>query len=308
MLKLASARFDFDFAILTKPYRFHQIVKGYVRIVQSRQSAIHSTASSSTLLHLVIIDLSSTLHQLFIKKWRGKEKFALVQSEGFTDTTSMATLVGGALSGGISGKSGNTVFVQTAGGVVVRDRVIPFDPRTNLQLESRNRIRRASIAWQAMDPANVALWGAYADSLPRQVSASGQIRTPQPNNVFTSLYSKLLQLDITTPSPTTPPSTTLFGDSLSVKVEGLSETIRFTASNANLPVATTELLLQPLLGRNRRTYLRQYRSQAFCQFADGSLMTEIDCLTGWVACAYRFVNTLTGQSTPIAEAGVVWVS
>lgn len=220
----------------------------------------------------------------------------------------MATLLGGALSGGISGKSGNTVFVQTAGGVVVRDRVIPFDPRTIPQLESRNRIRRASIAWQNMDPTDVEAWAEYANSLPPQVTSSGHYRTPQPHNVFSSLYSKLLQLDITTPPLTSPPASFLFGDSLTVEVASQDGGILFTSTDSNLPNATTELLIQPLLGRNRRTYLRQYRSQGFHRYTQDSPEAMVSCMPGWVACAHRYVNTQTGQSTPIAELGVVWVS
>lgn len=60
---LPSAGFDFDFAILTKAYRFHQIVKGYVRIVDSIPSPNRCIPPNPSLPHPVIIDSSSTLHQ-----------------------------------------------------------------------------------------------------------------------------------------------------------------------------------------------------------------------------------------------------
>lgn len=65
------------------------------------------------------------------------------------------------------------------------------------------------------------------------------------------------------------------------------------------------LLLQKLPGGYVRTYLNRYRHQTFYRFQDGSLETRLTVMPGVWACGVRFVNTLTGQATPVAECGRV---
>ncbi len=233
----------------------------------------------------------------------------------------------GAFAGALSGKSGSTVFVLTEGGVVVRDRVVPHNPCTAVQVFARQRLARATQAWSNMEPEQVELWEDYAQSLAQRNPATGQWRAPRPMNLFTALYVKLQQIDPAAPPPASPPTNPFFGDNVSVTVETAlrhllppapssktnhleegESVITFTANRPNGEGVVTELLLQPLAGRNRKAYLDKYRSQKFHVFADGSLSVEVPAQPGWYACAYRFVNLETGQDTGLAQIGKVLVA
>ena len=212
---------------------------------------------------------------------------------GIADTPFMATLTTGILGGGLKGTSGNAVFVQTAHGTVVRERTIPHDPRTPAQIAVRMAQGRAARAWSDLDPAAVAAWRAYAATLGRQ-----------PNNAFATLYKVLLRLNPTAPAPLKPPTRPFFGDVISASAAGALSGVTFTATGSNAAGVVTELLLQPLASRHRRTYRDKYRHAAFVAFS-GTLTKTVACAPGWIACAYRFVNANTGQVTEIAELGVV---
>ena len=219
----------------------------------------------------------------------------------------MATLTEGLLGGGLKGRSGNAVFVPTSRGTVVRERTIPHDPRTPAQIAARARQARAARAWGDLDPSAVAAWTVWA-----------RARGLQPNNAFATLYKVLLRLDPAAPAPPSPPAHAFFGDSIAIGVDPPSpsgsswrggqggEALLFSASAPNAPGLVTEILLQPLASRNRRTYADKYRHAAYVPFAD-TLPHVVPCAPGWVACAYRFVNAATGQVTEIAELGAVRV-
>lgn len=102
--------------------------------------------------------------------------------------------------------------------------------------------------------------------------------------------------------PSLPPSEAFLGDSVEVSIAAVAGGVEFTASTANGDGVVTELLLQPLASRHRRTYLRQYRSQRFVAFSAGETVL-VPCSPGWVACAIRFVRAATGQETALAELG-----
>ena len=70
-----------------------------------------------------------------------------------------------------------------------------------------------------------------------------------------------------------------------------------------------ELLLQTLKSRNRTPGPKGYRSKAFNAFAAGpGLNFPVPTVAGFYAPAYRFVNTLTGQETPLVALPIVQVS
>jgi hypothetical protein len=219
----------------------------------------------------------------------------------------MATLRLGAFTSGLTGKSGTTVFVQTPGGVLVRDRVIPHDPQTPSQVKARMRLRRATMAWSNLDPEAIERWESYAQELAERDPATGFMRSPRPMNVFCALYMKLLMLDPTTPPPHHPPAQPFFGDRASLVAHGEPGAVRFEAVTPNGPGTVTELLLQPLASRNRATYPRKYRTQGFHVFAEAGESDLVSAPPGWTATGYRFVDAATGRTTPIVGAGKVLV-
>ena len=235
--------------------------------------------------------------------------------------------------------SGNAVFVRTARGTVVRDRVTPRDPKTPALREVRAAQGRAARAWPEMEPEAVARWTAWAKAQPHPRPSPGGGETMRPMNAFTNLYKVLLRLDPLAPVPLFPPARPFFGDVIGIEVslplgrgrggvesiaDGFEQgevgstptlpsprgeeahSIGFAASGANAPGVVTELLVQPLASRHRRTYLEKYRHAAYVAFAEGQAVA-VPFAAGWVACAYRFVNAETGQVTALAELGVVRV-
>ena len=65
----------------------------------------------------------------------------------------MAVLKQGALGGGLNGRIGNLVYVETPGGTVVRSRPSYVPRATAKQLEARQRMGRASSAFGRLSPA-----------------------------------------------------------------------------------------------------------------------------------------------------------
>lgn len=84
-------------------------------------------------------------------------------------------------------------------------------------------------------------------------------------------------------------------------------TLGCTYDAANRDGITTELMLQPLAGKNRKPYADKYRHAAFFAFTAGALSYAVHVLRGWYACAYRFVNTANGEDTCVARVGKVFV-
>lgn len=194
------------------------------------------------------------------------------------------------------------MFVQTAGGTVVRDRIIPSDPKTQVQMLQRLRMQQASAAWSELDDADIDAWRDYAQTLGVRDPRTGVVRAPRPMNVFVSLAVKVLAVDPQAAIPSLPPSEAFLGDSVEVSIASVPGGVEFTASAANGADVVTELLLQPLVSRHRRTYVRAYRSQQFVAFSSGQTVL-VPCAPGWVACAIRFVRPSTGQETGLAELG-----
>lgn len=208
--------------------------------------------------------------------------------------------------GGIRGKVGNGVFVQTPGGTVVRQYVIPRNPRTPAQQLNRERWRTATLAWSMIGDAEFEAWVAYAKTLASRDPVTGLTKTPRPNNLFCVLYSKLLAVEPLAPPPA-PPERVFFGDVAQVSASVSGRSIVFTADQVNAPSVVTELLVQPLVNSHRRVYQDKYRSQGFVAFAGGHLSESVTLIPRWYAVAYRFVNSTTGQETGLAELGILRV-
>ena len=238
----------------------------------------------------------------------------------------MATWRGGLLGGELSGRTGNAVLVRTARGTVVGERPTVRVSDSPAAQEARARQRAAAKAWTDLEPEAVARWTAWARGIGRQ-----------PNNAFATLYKVLLRLDSGALPPQSPPARPFFGDVIEVGIaspspdgsfgrgsrgERLPEppppapssitnqmeegepSVGFASSGANAAGVVTELLVQPLASRHRRTYLERYRHAAYVRF-EGAETVAVPAPSGWVALAYRFVGAGTGEVTAIAELGVV---
>lgn len=208
--------------------------------------------------------------------------------------------------GRLSGRAGNAVFVNTGSGTIMRALPDRNDPQTSAQLLNRARQTYAARIWSNLEPEVVERWATY-----------GKTIGMRPMNAFTTLYKRLLSLDMAAPPPLFPPARPFFGDVIEVGVASSAEaattpldlelgSLTFTSSAPNTAGIVTEIFLQRLASRNRRTYIERYRSQGFTAFPGGTAHA-VPCPLGWYACAYRFVNQNTGQATEIAELGIVLV-
>lgn len=217
----------------------------------------------------------------------------------------MALLKTGAMLEGLHGKAGNAVYVRTASGVSVRDYVIPRDPKSPLQRAARQRIARCAEAWHQLTPQQGQRWREYALRLGKREPGSQTVVAPRAQNVFNALACRLQQLDPNAVIPLEPPASIYFGESVAINVTASAGEITFEASAPNTANVVTDLLIQRLTGGASTPQLKEYRHQTFVSFSSGHLSETLSVEPGWYACAFRFVNTETGQDTGLTIAGIV---
>ena len=218
------------------------------------------------------------------------------------------------------GKLGNVVFIQTAQGYVVRERVTPANPRTGPQVRARAGFAEASRAWGALDDAEYAAWQAYGQAC----GLGGQL-------AYMSLTRKWLATHPGGTPPTLPPAGPFFGDNVGLRIADLgsgiaegadptdagsgrseiddprSAILTLVATQPNAQGVVTEVLVQPLANARRKPRARDWRTAAYVAFASGSLAVPVSVPPGAYAVAYRFVNAATGQATAMAVLGAVTV-
>lgn len=220
----------------------------------------------------------------------------------------MAKFTGSVLADQLSGKAGTVVFVRgPQGQVYIRPRTTPRDPKTNAQIEHRQRLAYASRAYAQLNLAQVQAWRKFAAEVSRHRGQNAPQGTSLAQNLFTGLAAKWLQVrGLTMGSvPTEPPPTLWVGDAVQLRVfPGPSGTLRVVADQANAAGMTTEILLQPLLRATRSPVLSRYRTTKFFTFGP-SLTCDVPTSARVVAVAMRFVALETGQSTPLMELGII---
>lgn len=199
----------------------------------------------------------------------------------------------------MSGKIGTSVMARGRTGQVVRQRVKGRNPRTVVQVSTRNNLTTAAKAYKILSSANVAAWVTAATGITKHNRLTGQSYNPTAENYYVSLFAKLLQVTPGSASPTTPPASAFLGDSLTITGSSSGAgNLTFTASAANSANTKTEFLVQTLKSANRTPTAKGYRSFGFQAFAGGTLTKSITIASGTYALAYRYVNTVTGQATP----------
>jgi len=204
----------------------------------------------------------------------------------------------------LAGKAGNAVFSRSKEGVILKPRVKGINPNTPAQQAVRANLREAATAFKNFTASQVAAWRNYAANQTKHNSVTGKSYNPTGVNAFTALASKFLQVNPGGTIPTTPPASAFSGDSITVTCSAGTGKVTFAASAANSTDVVTEFLLQPLASPNRKPQKNGYRSRGFFAFTSGTLTHDVTVPPGYFAAAYRFVNSATGQETPLVPIGV----
>lgn len=208
---------------------------------------------------------------------------------------------------GISGRAGTAVFAQTQYGTVLRSRPTYSKPRTAAQQQIARNLSRANAAWRELTPAQAQAWQLYCLTLTADNAATGLPVTPHAPQVFLGYASKILQMNPQASVPSNPPTTPFYGDNLHCTLTGISGKIRITASAANAPGVTTEILVQRLRAINNAPQPKSYKTATFRAFAVGGLTLEIDQFAAAFAVAIRFVDVASGRKTALYPVGKVTV-
>lgn len=183
----------------------------------------------------------------------------------------------------------------------------PHDPKTPLQMSSRERMRIVNDAWDLVSPQEAEGWRAYATLLTAGGMRSDSGRPWRGYDLFCGLGCKYLQIHGGTTVPTAAPERLFLGDAVIVVAESAPGAVRFRVNGPNGPDALTELLLQPLKRASNRPQADRYRTQSFVAFESNALPYAIEVKPGAYAAAVRYVLAPTGQATAILRLGVVVV-
>jgi len=208
----------------------------------------------------------------------------------------------------LRGKAGNVVIRKGRSGLTVNNRVTSKNPRTAAQQGIRSAFSKATATWKTLTSTQVQAWNAYALTVTKTNPITGNTYHPTGFNAFTGLAIKFLQINPTGTIPVTPPTSAFTGDTITITATGGSGAITFTATAQNATGIKTEILLQPLPNANRAPQPGHYRTKAFNNFGNLAHTYTATLLPGTYAAAYKFVNTATGQETPLQPLPVQQVT
>lgn len=211
----------------------------------------------------------------------------------------MASVIYSPLVDAVRGKAGSAVFVQGRTGPVLKPRVKPANPKTAAQQSVRGSMSASSRSFKGLSTPIVGNWRVFAASITKHNPRTGKAYSPTAINAYNSLSAKFFQINPTGAFPVAPPSAAFIGDSITVQTTATAGQISFAAGSANGANIKTECLLQPLKSKNRTPTAKGYRTKGFVAYAAGSLYFPVTVPAGWYVPAYRFVNTLTGQASPL---------
>jgi hypothetical protein len=202
------------------------------------------------------------------------------------------------------GKIGNDIIIKTRTGWSIRQRPRYKQGARPETAGARARMRQAVEAWYSLDLPQIEAWRAYARTVRKTSSLTGEQYSPIAFNVFIGLTTRFLQATPDGEIPLWPPSTVFAGESVTFEVEPVPGGVRFTASGPNTPGVTTELMVQKL-PNIRRSPTKFYKSAAFYTFTNAPLEVDMALETGLYCFAYRFVHVLDGQCTRVEVMGSV---
>lgn len=208
----------------------------------------------------------------------------------------------------LRGKDGSVVIRKSRSGLVATPRTTPKNPRSNGQVGSRNALSKGSKGFANFTASQAAAWNAYGATITKHNKVSGTTYTSTGISAYNALATKFLQINPGGTVPVAPPTTAFLGDGIAISTTAGTGQVTFTASAANAAGVKTELLVQPLKGKNRKPGARGYVSKGFVAFAAGALSSTVTVPSGYYACAFRFVSTTTGQATALTPLATVTVA
>lgn len=213
----------------------------------------------------------------------------------------MASVKGGIPTAGYAGKFGSAVFYERAGRLVMRERVAGRNPRTLLQVQNRRGFGGVAKLWPALSDEAADAWAAYGET----VGTSGYL-------AFMSLTRKWLLVHPAGTAPSLPPDGPFFGDNVRLRIDdaaGAGDSgVVLRANQPNAPGVTTEILVQRLANRRRKTGNRDWRTEGFVTFEAGALEVALPLEAGAWAVAFRFVRLESGQATEMGVVGTTTLS
>lgn len=196
----------------------------------------------------------------------------------------------------ISGKVGNVVFARYGDALIVREYVIPRNPRTAAQIASRNKFAQASLLWKGLTPAQFDTWQAFSAT-----------QKKAPYLVFMSLTRKWLAVNPSRTPPLTAPTAPFVGDASALSVVGTPSGLTLTSNLPSSAGVMVEVLVQRLANTRRATRARNWSTAGFVNFAAGHLSVPVALAPGAYAVAYRFVLAATGQFSEQLVLGSIQV-
>jgi hypothetical protein len=201
----------------------------------------------------------------------------------------------------VTGRIGNLVVIaNNDGAVIVREYVVPANPRTPSQQKARITLRGVPYLWGELTDEERAAWQAFA----RAQGRNGY-------HAFVGLATKWRTVNGNGMPPALPPTEAFFGDSVGLSVAAGpagSGSIVVTAQRPNQPGVVVEIRLQRLRATHVGTKPKNWVTKAFVSFEAGSLTKTLDLFPGAYAIGYRYVNAETGQETEMAVLGKLFVS
>lgn len=202
----------------------------------------------------------------------------------------------------LSGSLGDVVITSGKRGTVLRKKPAFPRPTSPEQKITENCLVTANTVWSTFTSQEAEMWNDYALTVTHHNAQADTRYHPTGYHAFIALTLKFLQVTPTVIVPRTPPTRKFTPDDFTVTLKSENGTLIFLANGINSPNTETELLLQ-VLPNPRRKPTAKYHSEMFVKFTALAPFYALTVVPGAYAAAYRFVDTETGQMSPLVTLG-----
>jgi hypothetical protein len=209
----------------------------------------------------------------------------------------MAIVIWDGTGGAAHGKAGNSVYVRTKYGTVLRSAPLPSEKTSPAKAAQQKRFGQAVEVYRSLDAAENAAWAEFAVSPLNHNPDTNKQSGITAYNAFMGLATRFLMVSPDAAIPRTPPAFPFAGDPLTFSLATQPEQIVITASSANSAHVVTELLLHPVKFPTRSVRVQDFVSAALVRFTPNDLIATLDLPAGWYRVATRFLDATTGQAT-----------